>query len=128
VASIGVIAVLIASLSSATANLQEIDLPNDASRPERDATRAIQKKDFGFIGLYGIAYMIPAVDGVYSRFAKDLISQFKVVRGTSDEHGNDPRDINVRARAYAQRYNRVLLDWLEKHHREWLGPREPLTH
>jgi hypothetical protein len=122
-----VIAVLIASLSSAAANLQEIDLPNDTSHPERDATRAIEKKDFGFIGLYGLAYMVPAVDEVYDRFSKKLQSQLKVVRGTSDIHGNDPSDINVRARAYAERYNRVLLDWLETHHRDWLGPRQPLT-
>jgi hypothetical protein len=122
---------LLASLAYAAANApQKIDLPRDASRPERDALRAIERKDFGFIGVYSIAYTIPDVEGVYlyHRFAKNLYSQLKVVRGTSDVHSMDPTDINQRAHAYATRYNRVMLDWLEKHHRDWLGPRQPLTH
>jgi len=112
------------------AALEKIDLPRNTTHPERDAQRAIQRGDLGFIGVYSIAYTIPEVEGVYfyHRFSKNLYPQLKVVRGTSDVHGSDPTDINVRARAYAAHYNRVLLDWIETHHHDWLGPRRPLTH
>jgi hypothetical protein len=125
-----VIGVIIATVAAVMAGaLQEIGLPRDTSHPERDANRAIQNNDFGFIGVYSFAYTIPKVEAVYlyHRFSKNLYSQLKVVRGTSDVHSRDVNDINVRARAYAARYNRVLLDWLETHHRAWLGPRQPLT-
>jgi hypothetical protein len=124
------LAVCTAAFLSTAEAVEKIDLPRNTNHPERDAKHAIQRGDFGFIGVSGIAYTIPEVEGVYfyHRFSKKLYSQLKVVRGTSDVHGLDPNDINVRARSYAARYNRVLLDWLEKHHREWLGPREPLTH
>jgi hypothetical protein len=125
---VGTAIVVIANASAG--GLETIDLPRDTSHPEQDARRAIGKGDFGFIGVYSYAYTIPSVEGVYlyHRFSKNLYSRLKVVRGTSDVHGNNPGDINVRARAYATRYNRVLLEWFEKHHRDWLGPRQPLTH
>jgi hypothetical protein len=126
-----VVRALLASFAQAKPNtLQEIDLPRDTSHPERDARGAIEEKDFGFIGVYSYAYTIPEVEGVYlyHRFSKDIHSRLKAVRGTSDIHRNDPTDINERAWVYAKRYNRVLLEWFERHHPEWLGPRQPLTH
>jgi hypothetical protein len=119
----------VVALNTAMA-IEKIDLPQNTTHPERDAKRAIQRNDLGFIGVYGYAYTIPEVEGVYlyDRFAKNLYAQLKVVRGTSDVHSRNPDDINIRARAYAARYNRVLLDWLEAHHSDWLGPRQPLTH
>ena len=124
-------AILIGAVASTiVAAPREIGLPRDASHPGRDATRAIEKGDLGFVGVYGYAYTIPEVEGRYNyfRFSKNLYSQLKVIRGTSDVHGLSADDFDQRAIAYARHYNRVLLDWIEKHHRDWIGPRRPLTH
>jgi hypothetical protein len=124
-----VLIVLIVGTGTVIAALQEINLPVDTSHPEQDARRAVRNNDFGFIGVYSYAFTIPDIEGVYRyhQFSKNLYSQLKVVRGTSDVRRADGNDINGKALAYANRYNRVLLDWIEGHHRDWLGPREPLT-
>ena len=121
--------VAVVAVNTAVA-VEQIDLPRITTHPERDAELAIHRGDFGFIGVYSYAYTIPEVEGVYRyhQFSKNLYSQLKVVRGTSDVHGRDESDINARARSYAARYNRILLNWLETRHRGWLGPRQPLTH
>ena len=113
------------------AALEKIDLARNTTHPERDAQRAIQRGDLGFIGVSSYAYTIPEVEGVYlyGRFSKNLYSQLKVIRGTSDvRRGPADYALNEKAHSYAKRYNAVLLDWIEKHHHDWLGPRQPLTH
>jgi hypothetical protein len=113
-------------VSAIAAPLEKIDLPRNASHPEQDARHAIENGDLGFIGVYDFAYNIPEVEGLYRYhlFSKSLYAQLKVIRGTSDVHAPSADDFDMRAIAYAKRYNRVLLDWIEKHHRDWLGPRE----
>jgi hypothetical protein len=129
--SFAIMLVTVVALTTTAAAVEKIDLPRNTTHPERDAEHAIQRGDLGFIGVYGYAYTIPGVEGVYlyHRFPKNIYSQLKVIRGTTDvRRGPADYAFNDKARSYAERYNGVLLDWLETHYREWVGPRQPLTH
>lgn len=117
--------ILSAASAISIAAIEEIDLPKNTSRPAQDCERAIKRGDIAFIGVYGFAFTLPAVDGVYryDRFSKDI--GLKVIRGTSDA---GERMFNDRAHHYADGYNRVLLKYLEENHPDWLGVRDTLTH
>ena len=100
---------------------QLIDLPNDTSHPQRDCERAIRRGDYHFIGVFSFKLIVPEVnDGnQWRKISKPL--SVKAIRGTSDTNRRG-RSLNERAKPYAAAYNRVLVEWVETHHPDWLGP------
>ena len=79
--------------------------------PERDALKAIARRDYRFLGVYGFAPFTPAV-------APEIASRYgvKYIEGTSDAI-RGRRDVHYHhlAKMYAAQYNTVLLQRSGRH-------------
>lgn len=80
--------------------------------PSRDLQGAISVNDLRFIGIMGYALEVPGVEHYHERYASS--SGVKIVEGTSDViYGVEHRRLIDIAREYAEKYNRLLLRYLE---------------
>ncbi|HET6805366.1 MAG TPA: hypothetical protein VFH59_08005 [Frateuria sp.] len=87
---------------SEVSELRELKLP----RAESDAISAYKSGDRRLLAVYGFALEVPGYRG-------DFYAHPEMVRalaGTGDAYCDDEeRQLNVNARAYAKRYNEVML-------------------
>ena len=82
--------------------------------PKKEFKKAIAKKDYRFMGVYGYTLMVPGVPDYDVKYSK----KYKVwgIPGTSDA-ALDVKHWKLikKVKKYAEAYNKLLKDWIDKH-------------
>jgi hypothetical protein len=101
--------VAIASDTADLTSVTEIVVNPKQADPRKDCTKAIQKSDFRFVGIYGIVISLPGVEHYDPRFPQGV----KVIKGSGD-HADTPAEweFQTAAETYAKEYNQHLLQHL----------------
>jgi hypothetical protein len=88
-----------------------------AADPKRDFTIARNKGDIYFLAVRGVTVMIPGVEPSH-RHLVDRVGK-KIIQGTSDVVPNErARELRRNALVYAERYNRLVLQFLSQNKRK----------
>jgi len=87
----------------------------ELAHPDADARRAIKEGDFRFVAIDRYGKDTPGVERyprLKQRYGSKLVRQpFRIIASPSQDFS-----FRIRARAYAQQYNRILLRHLLKRH------------
>lgn len=84
------------------------------ANPVLDWQKAKKSKDMKFIGLFGFTLLVPGVEkGQFNAYVK--ANGVHAIKGTSDARTSEEQSIlQDKARAYAEKYNRLLLKYLQE--------------
>lgn len=86
------------------------------AHPQRDVAAAIKHRDFRFLTMDRVGQLVPGVEGyahLKAFYGLKLLKAHLHLFASASEHFS----FDLRARAYAQEYNRALLDYLLAHQR-----------
>jgi hypothetical protein len=77
-----------------------------------DAQKAMAVRDFRLLAVRGYTIEVPGVDKPLSSIKADF--GIRIIEGTSDYMPRpEDQSLNIKAREYAYRYNRTILDYVE---------------
>ena len=83
----------------------------EGADPAQDIERAIKKGDLRFIGVMGYSLIVPGVEDYHERYEKN--NGVRIIEGASDFIlSDDVQRLNELATDYAERYNKLLLEYL----------------